>query len=75
MKLNPTTYRRHRFPRAIISHAVSLSYRFTLSLREIEDLLAERGVIVPYDSIRRWPKNFGPVYAGRLTAAKPSPGR
>ena len=66
MKKNPTHYHRHRFPPAIISHAVSLYYRFTLSLRAIEDLLAERGVIVSYESIRRWCKKFGPAYARRI---------
>ena len=66
MKKNPPNYHRHRFPPAIISHAVSLYYRFTLSLRDIEDLLAERGFIVSYESIRRWCKKFGPAYARRI---------
>ena len=66
MKKNPPNYHRHRFPPAIISHAVSLYYRFTLSLRNIEDLLAERRVIVSYESIRRWCKKFGPAYARRI---------
>ena len=43
-------YRRHRFPPDIISHAVWLHHRFTLSIRDVEDLLAERGVTVPYDA-------------------------
>ena len=50
---NPTNlYKRHRFPSEIIQHAVWLYYRFNLSSRDIEDLLAERGVVVSYESIR-----------------------
>jgi putative transposase len=49
------TYQRHRFPPDIISYAVWLYYRFNLGHRDIEDLLAERGVAVSRESIRRWP--------------------
>ena len=56
-------YRCHRFPPQIISHAVWLYHRFTLSFRDVEDLLAERGVTVSYESIRRWCRKFGPDYA------------
>ena len=56
-------YRCHRFPPQIISHAVWLYHRFTLSFRDVEDLLAERGVTVSYESIRRWGRKFGPDYA------------
>ena len=56
-------YRGHRFPPQIISHAVWLYHRFTLSFRDVEDLLAERGVTVSYESIRRWGRKFGPDYA------------
>lgn len=59
-------YRGHRFPPEIISHAVWLYHRFTLSFRDIEDLLAERGVIVSYESIRQWCGKFGPHYASKL---------
>ncbi len=62
----PAMYRRHRFPPAIIQHAVWLYYRFNLSHRDIEDLLAERGITVSYESIRRWCNKFGPRYAKRL---------
>jgi len=55
-------YRRHRFPPAIISHAIWLYYRFNLSFRDVEDLLAERGIVVSYESIRRWCLKFGPRY-------------
>ena len=59
-------YRGYRFPPEIISHAVWLYHRFTLSLRDIEDLLAERNVIVSYESIRQWCARFGLDYAKRL---------
>ena len=57
------TYPRHRFPAEIISHAVWLYHRFTLSFRDVEDLLAERGVEVSYEAIRCWCLKFGPQYA------------
>ena len=59
-------YRRHRFPPEIISHAVWLYHRVTLSFRDVEDLLAERGVTVSYESIRSWCRKFGPEYARTL---------
>jgi putative transposase len=59
-------YKRHRFPSEIISYTVWLDYRFNLSHRDIEDLLAERGIIASYESIRRWCIKFGPTYATRL---------
>ena len=60
------TYKRHRFPPAIISYAVWLYFRFNLSHRDIEDLLAQRGITVSYESIRLWCIKFGRNYAGRL---------
>ena len=60
------TYKRHRFPPDIISYAVWLYYRFNLSHRDIEDLLAERGIIVSREAIRLWCIKFGAVYARRL---------
>ena len=59
-------YKRHRFPTEIISYAVWLYFRFNLSHRDIEDLLAERGITVSYESIRLWCIKFGPKYARRL---------
>ena len=56
------SYRGYRFPPDIIAHAV----RFTLSLRDIEDLLAERGITVSYETIRQWCATFGPQYARRI---------
>ena len=60
------TYKRHRFPPDIISYAVWLYFRFNLSHRDIEDLLAQRGIIVSYESIRLWCIKFGQKYARRL---------
>ena len=60
------SYRGYRFPPEIISHALWLYHRFGLSLRDVEDLLAQRGITVTYESIRQWCQRFGPVYARRL---------
>ena len=60
------TYKRHRFPPDIISYAVWLYYRFNLSHRDIEDILAERGITVSRESIRLWCIKFGALYARRL---------
>jgi putative transposase len=60
------TYKRHRFPPDIISYAVWLYHRFNLSFRDIEDLLAERGISVSYETIRLWCIKFGNRYARRL---------
>ena len=62
----PPSYRGYRFPPAIISHAVWLYHRFGLSFRDVEDLLAERGVTVTYEAIRQWCLTFGLDYARRL---------
>ena len=59
-------YRRHRFPPEIIQYAVWLYHRFNLSHRDVEDLLAERGVTVSYEAIRLWCNKFGPQFARRL---------
>jgi len=60
------TYKRHRFPPEIISYTVWLYYRFNLSHRDIEDLLAERGITVSREAIRLWCIKFGALYARRL---------
>jgi putative transposase len=65
-RLMESLYRRHRFPPEIISHAVWLYHRFTLSFRDVEDLLAERGVTVSYEAIRSWCRKFGLAYARTL---------
>ncbi len=59
-------YKRHRFPSEIIQYVVWLYHRFNLSSRDIEDLMAERGIAVSYESIRLWCIKFGPKYARRL---------
>ncbi len=61
-----SSYKGYRFPPEIISHSVWLYHRFTLSLRDVEELLAERGITVYYESIRHWCLNFGPTYARSL---------
>ena len=67
------SYSGFRFPRDIIQRAVWMYLRFTLSFRDVEELLAERGVIVTYESIRRWVVTFGPVIARDLRARRPKP--
>ena len=66
MRSQPASYHGYRFPPDIISHAVWLYYRFCLSFRDTEDLLAQRGVTVTYETIRQWCQRFGPVYARQL---------
>ena len=66
MTLPPVSYKRHRFPPQIIAHAVWLYFRFPLSLRLVEEMLLERGIIVSYETVRRWAMKFGVAYADRL---------
>jgi putative transposase len=68
----PVSYKRHRFPPQIIAHAVWLYFRFPLSLRLVEEMLLERGIVVSYESVRRWALKFGPAYARRLRRKTPS---
>jgi putative transposase len=70
----PSLYKRHRFPGEVISHAVWLYYRFLLSYRDVEDLLAERGIAVSYETVRRWCRKFGRVFADGLRRRRPRPG-
>ena len=67
------SYARYRFPPAIIQHAVWLYYRFPLSYRDVEDLLAQRGIDVSYETVRRWALKFGQAYARRLRTTRPRP--
>ncbi len=71
--MQPISYSRHRFPPEVIRHAVWLYLRFTLSLRDVEELLAERGLEVSYETVRRWVLKFGPVYARNLRRLRPRP--
>ncbi len=68
------SYKGHRFPPAIIGHAVWRYYRFALSYRDVEELLAERGVIVTDETIRQWCRKFGQTYANELRRRRPRPG-
>src|SRR5664279_4644106 len=67
------SYAGYRFPPEIIQQAIWLYYRFTLSFRDVEDLLAERGIIVSYETIRRWVNHFGPRVAAELRKRRPKP--
>lgn len=60
------TYRGYRFPPKIIQRTIWLNVRFTLSLRDFEDLLAERGIVVSHETVRRWVNHFGPKIAADL---------
>ena len=64
--MHKISYARYRFPPVIIQHAVWLYFRFPLSYRDVEDLLAERGIDVSYETVRRWALKFGQAYARRL---------
>jgi putative transposase len=66
-------YRHHRFPPEIIQHAIWLYLRFTLSYRDVEELLAERGLDISYETGRRWVLKFGPTIARRLRQRRPRP--
>jgi putative transposase len=68
----PVSYKRHRFPPEIIAHAVWLYFRFPLSLRLVEEMLLERGIVVSYETVRRWELKFGPAYTRRLRRKAPS---
>ena len=63
---NPALYKRHRYPAEIIAHAVWLYFRFTLSYRDVEELLAARGISVSYETIRQWCRKFGQLYANQI---------
>jgi putative transposase len=67
------SFARHQFPPAIIRHAAWLYVRFTLSYRDVEDLLAERGLDVSYETVRRWVLKFGPLFARDLRRRRPRP--
>ncbi|MBV8107018.1 MAG: IS6 family transposase, partial [Hyphomicrobiales bacterium] len=63
----------YRFPPEIIHQAIWLYLRFTLSFRDVEDLLAERGIAVSYQTVRRWVNHFGPIIAAELRKRRPKP--
>jgi DDE superfamily endonuclease len=72
--MSPISYSRHRFPPVVIQHAVWLYLRFTLSYRDVEELLAERGLDVSYETVRSWVLKFGPMMARWLRQRRPRPG-
>src|SRR5437764_9189956 len=71
--MRPLSYAGYRFPPEIIQQAIWLYLRFTLSFRDVEELLAERGIDVSHETIRRWVAVFGPMIARRLRAMRPRP--
>jgi putative transposase len=74
MRKPPDPHYRHRFPAELISHAVWLYHIFSLSFRDIELLLGERGVIVSYESVRQWCLKFGASFADKMRRRRPRPG-
>ncbi len=72
MSSTTISYKNHRFPPQIISHAVWLYFRLPFSLRLVEEMLLERGIVVSYETIRRWGRKIGAAYAKRLRRKKPS---
>ena len=68
------SYKRHRFPAEIICHGVWLYHRFGLSLRDVQELLAERGIAVTHETIHQWCRRFGPAHAKALRRRRPRPG-
>jgi transposase-like protein len=71
--MQPVSYARRQIPPKIIRHAVRLYLRFTLSYRDVEDLLADRGLGVSYETIRRWALKSGPAFARNLRHLRPRP--
>jgi putative transposase len=69
----PLSYSRHRFPPPVIQHSIWLYLRFTLSYRDVEDLLAERGLDISYETVRRWVLKFGPMIARKLRQRRGRP--
>ncbi|GAC1518523.1 MAG: IS6 family transposase [Herpetosiphon sp.] len=76
MKTNTVapSYKRHRYPAEIIAHTVWLYFRFSLSFRDVEELMAARGVILSYETVRRWTLKFGQQYANELRRRRPQAG-
>jgi len=74
MSTSASLYQRHRFPAEIISHCVWLYFRFSLSFRDIEEMLAMRGVALSYETVREWCLKFGQTYANNLRRKSPRSG-
>jgi len=73
-KPRPSLYARHRFPAEVISLTVWLYFRFPLSLRMVEEMLAARGILVSHETVRRWAEKFGREFANRIRRRTPRPG-
>ena len=71
--MKPLSFKRHRFPAEVTRHAVWLYFRFSLSFRDVEELMAQRGIDVSYETIRCWTIKFGPQIARRLKKRRPAP--
>lgn len=70
----PSVYRRHRFPPEVISYAVWLCFRFPLSLRMVEEMLAGRGICATYETVRQWGKKFGKAFSDQIRQRAPARG-
>ena len=66
IRTSKSIYRGYRFPAEVIEHAVWLYFRFPLSLRMVEDLLAARGITVSHETVRCWAEKFGRIYANKI---------
>jgi putative transposase len=71
--MDKLSHRRHRFPGSVIQQAVWLYFRFALSYRDVEDMFAERGIDVSYETVRRWALKFGSIIARKLRRGRPRP--
>ena len=71
--MKPLSFKRHRFPKEVILQAVWLSARFSLSFRDVEELMAERGIEVSYETVRTWTIKFGPLIVKWLKRLRPAP--
>src|SRR3981081_479908 len=74
MRTSVSLYYRHRFPTEIISHSVWLYFRFNLSFRDVEEMMASRGLSLTYETVREWCLKFGQTYANGLRRRSPRPG-
>ena len=71
--MKPVSFARHRFPPDVIRQVVWLYFRFTLSFRDVEDLMAQRGIDLSYETIRMWTRKFGRLFAHNLRKSRPAP--
>ena len=69
--MDKLSYHRHRYPSIVIQQAVWLYFRFSLSYRDVEDMLAEHGIDVSYETVRRWALKFGAIIARKLRRGQP----